>query len=127
MSEENWNYLILGVFLFTGLLLNEISPDPFLFGTSGITPVYITLIIYIPFSIYSFMMTIVKPMLELYLRWRYDNSYNHILSLDDESPCEDYLVGETLYLYLTDRDNIDKMYKYILILLAITIMAWIYK
>ena len=82
----------------------------------------------LPASMMIFIIMIVKPISELYIRWRYDNSYPpQILSLDDESSCGHYLVGETLYLYLTDRDNIDKMYKYILILLAITIMAWIYK
>ena len=77
----------------------------------------------LPASMMIFIIMIVKPISELYIRWRYDNSYTQILSLEDDSSCDGYFVGETLYLYLNDPGNLAKLSLYTLISFAITIIA----
>ena len=115
--------------MFTLLLNSLCHPEPerwFYLDDDGeyvkIT-VYLWLIPNLPALMLIFIIMIVKPILELYIRWRYDNSYTQILSLVDESPLEDYFVGETVYIYLTKKDNIVKMLRYILILFALSIIA----
>ena len=101
--------MLCGVFIFTN------PYDPLFLKTSGKITEYVSLIPFLSSLPLVFIITIVRPVLQLYFSWRYVNSYPpNISSLDGESS----FVGETLHLYLHDRNNIAEMERYIFILFA---------